>query len=172
MQEYMLLHSRQSSKYAGAYAPAYQTVIQVWRSICSCIPDSHPGMKEHMLLHTRQSSTQNNKYQVSRKQSCFSRWWAHSRTKHVKINKCTKNKLCTYQVGCIYKIIQRCTFNKTQNLATRRSLFDSTVIDTALTLILLTWRIWWAPNNESRWQMGFNLSFKGLTGRGERETIQ
>jgi len=24
------------------------------------------------------------------------------------------------------------------------------------------WRIWWAPNNASRWQMGFNLAFKGL----------
>jgi hypothetical protein len=32
----------------------------------------------------------------------------------------------------------------------------------ALTLILLTWRIWWAPNNASKWQMGFNLVFKGL----------
>ena len=31
-----------------------------------------------------------------------------------------------------------------------------------LTLILLTWRIWWAPNNASKWQMGFNLVFKGL----------
>jgi hypothetical protein len=31
-----------------------------------------------------------------------------------------------------------------------------------LTLILLTWRIWWAPNNVSRWQMGFNSAFKGL----------
>ena len=31
-----------------------------------------------------------------------------------------------------------------------------------LTLILLTWRIWWAPNNTSRWQMGFNSAFKGL----------
>jgi len=31
-----------------------------------------------------------------------------------------------------------------------------------LTLILLRWRIWWAPNNASRWQMGFNLAFKGL----------
>jgi len=31
-----------------------------------------------------------------------------------------------------------------------------------LTLILLTWRIWWPPNNASRWQMGFNLAFKGL----------
>jgi len=25
-----------------------------------------------------------------------------------------------------------------------------------LTLILLTWRICWAPTNASRWQMGFN----------------
>jgi len=22
------------------------------------------------------------------------------------------------------------------------------------TLILLTWRIWWTPNNASKWQMG------------------
>jgi len=32
---------------------------------------------------------------------------------------------------------------------------------TCLTLILLTWRIWWAPNIASRWEMGFNLAFKG-----------
>jgi hypothetical protein len=31
-----------------------------------------------------------------------------------------------------------------------------------LTLILVTWRIWWAPNNASRWQMGINTAFKGL----------
>jgi len=31
-----------------------------------------------------------------------------------------------------------------------------------LTLILLTWRIWWAPNNASRWQVVFNLAFKEL----------
>ena len=33
-----------------------------------------------------------------------------------------------------------------------------------LTLILLTWRIWWAPNNASRWETGLNSVFKGLTG--------
>jgi hypothetical protein len=32
-----------------------------------------------------------------------------------------------------------------------------------LTLILLTWRIWWASNNASKWQMGFNSAFKGLS---------
>jgi len=26
-----------------------------------------------------------------------------------------------------------------------------------LTLILLTWRIWWAPNNASKWLMGYKL---------------
>jgi len=31
-----------------------------------------------------------------------------------------------------------------------------------LTLILLMWRIGWAPNNASRWQMGFKSAFKGL----------
>jgi len=31
-----------------------------------------------------------------------------------------------------------------------------------LTLILLTWRIGWAPSNASKWQMGFNSAFKGL----------
>ena len=31
-----------------------------------------------------------------------------------------------------------------------------------LTLILLTWGIWWAPNNASKGQMGFTLTFKGL----------
>jgi len=31
-----------------------------------------------------------------------------------------------------------------------------------LTLILLTWRKWWNPNNASKWQMGFNSAFKGL----------
>jgi hypothetical protein len=30
------------------------------------------------------------------------------------------------------------------------------------TLILLTWRKWWTPNNASKWQMGFNSAFKGL----------
>jgi len=31
-----------------------------------------------------------------------------------------------------------------------------------LTLILLMWRIWWAPKNASKWQMGFNLVSEGL----------
>ena len=40
-----------------------------------------------------------------------------------------------------------------------------------LTLILLMWRIWWAPNNASRWQMGFNLAFKGLKTSSEPKIL-
>jgi len=32
----------------------------------------------------------------------------------------------------------------------------------SLTIILLTWRIWWAPNNANIWQRGFNSAFKEL----------
>jgi len=31
-----------------------------------------------------------------------------------------------------------------------------------LTLNPLTWKIWWAPSNASKWQMGINSAFKGL----------
>jgi len=37
----------------------------------------------------------------------------------------------------------------------------------ALTLNPLTWKIWRAPNNASRWQMGFNSVFKGLISGGQ-----
>jgi len=33
----------------------------------------------------------------------------------------------------------------------------------SLTLILLTWKIWGAPNNTTIWQMGFNSVFEGLS---------
>ena len=37
------------------------------------------------------------------------------------------------------------------------------LLSSSWTLILLTWRIWWAPNNASRWQMGCNSAFKWLS---------
>jgi len=37
------------------------------------------------------------------------------------------------------------------------------IVRNFLTLILLTWWIWWAPNNASKGQMGFNSAFKWLT---------
>ena len=40
--------------------------------------------------------------------------------------------------------------------------FGTTLCIYFLTLILLMWRIGWAPNNASKWQVGFNVAFKGL----------
>jgi hypothetical protein len=39
-----------------------------------------------------------------------------------------------------------------------------------LTLILQTWKIRWAPNNASKWQMGFTLAFKGLNWLRKQKT--
>jgi len=39
---------------------------------------------------------------------------------------------------------------------------DINPLNAELTLNLLTWRIWWAPNNAGKGQMGFNSAFKGL----------
>jgi hypothetical protein len=41
----------------------------------------------------------------------------------------------------------------------------------ALTLILPTWSIWWAFNNASKWQMGFNLAFKELIYKRDPPTL-
>jgi len=62
-----------------------------------------------------------------------------------------------------------CTYLKTQLQESVELQDDSW----GLTLILLTWKIWWAPNNASRWQMGFNSAFKGLnwTGCGRKQRI-
>ena len=35
-----------------------------------------------------------------------------------------------------------------------------------LTLTLLTWRVWRVPNNDSRWQMGFNSAFNTRSAGG------
>ena len=40
---------------------------------------------------------------------------------------------------------------------------DSVIPCHILTLYLLTWRIWWAPNKARKRQMKFNSAFKGLT---------
>jgi len=40
---------------------------------------------------------------------------------------------------------------------------DRTQTEVCLTLILPTWRIWWASNNASKWQMGCNSAFKALS---------
>jgi hypothetical protein len=75
-----------------------ETTVFMWHLVlvifCGWLSGIHVGIGGiHSTLHTRQSSTQNNKYQVSNKHSCFSWWWANSRPKHVEIDKYTENKL-------------------------------------------------------------------------------
>ena len=52
--------------------------------------------------------------------------------------------------------------------ATQEMLWQSLFITCTtckLTLVLLMWRIGWAPNSASRWQMGLKSAFKGLRKR-------
>jgi len=41
-------------------------------------------------------------------------------------------------------------------------IYSTPFLEGLLNLIPLTWRIWWAPNNGRKWQMGFNSEFTGL----------
>ena len=51
---------------------------------------------------------------------------------------------------------------KYSNKSTNQMHKSLSFIACRLTLNPLTCKIWWAPNNASRWQMGFNSAFKGL----------
>jgi len=52
-------------------------------------------------------------------------------------------------------------FHEICHLTIFRKFFEKSHL--LLTLILPTWRIWWAPNNASKSQMEFNSGFQGLT---------
>ena len=61
-----------------------------------------------------------------------------------------------------------CTFTTTSHLVNvcyykKQSKFCSGPLRIGLTLNLLTWTKWRAPTNVSKWRMGFNSAFKGLT---------
>jgi hypothetical protein len=67
-----------------------------------------------------------------------------------------------------YRLLRRCVWSR--NIKNRGSIYIyiyiyiydiSSLRVNDLTLILLTWRKW-TPNNASKWQMGFNSTFKGL----------
>jgi hypothetical protein len=70
---------------------------------------------------------------------------------------CTKTVMSLYK-GEWYLYVHRTVTCNAHTEVTCSCTQDSWV----LTLILLTWRIGWAPNNASKWQMEFNSAFKGL----------
>jgi hypothetical protein len=61
-----------------------------------------------------------------------------------------------------FKVLLRLEFFSTE--------FWKTLKLSKLTLILLTWTIWWTHNNASKWQMGFNLAFKVLIANDKEES--
>ena len=66
---------------------------------------------------------------------------------------------------CISLLCHACCRKVKENklaASARSGLFVSHTEQIVLPLILVTWRKWWAPNNASKWQMGFNSAFKGL----------
>ena len=56
-----------------------------------------------------------------------------------------------------WKAILRCRWSQGDLQPTVHCL-----LSTLLTLILLTWKIWWAPNNASKWQTVFNSAFLSI----------
>jgi hypothetical protein len=93
----------------------------VYLSICTCFGQlcAHHQEKQPCLCDTWYllfcvADCRVCRCQVSHKHSCFSWWWAHSRPKHVVIDKYTKNKLC----------IKLAIFTKTKN---RVNLYQSII---------------------------------------------
>jgi hypothetical protein len=68
----------------------------------------------------------------------------------------THNWQIRHYIGCI----QHATDRQTDRQVNYCRCYNHT--NARLTLTLLMWNIWWAPNNVSKWQMGFNSAFKGL----------
>ena len=70
------------------------------------------------------------------------------------------HKESNYRLTSLYVYISICKLHVSVPLKIVRLSYK---LNSLLTLILLTWRIWWAPNNASKWHMGFNSVFTGLT---------
>jgi len=85
-------HTRQSSTLSTSFGKLWAHYQE--KQLCLC-----DTWHELFCAYTcdRQTYTQNNKYHVSNKHSCFFWWWTHSCPKHVEIDKYryTKEKLCT-----------------------------------------------------------------------------
>ena len=83
----------------------------------------------------------------------------------------------TWQIGCswfqrnkwsviFYHSCRTCSFFQQEIFAfiTTILLYFTVLYPRAhLTITLLTWRIWWTPTIASKWQVGFNSAFKGLS---------
>ena len=62
----------------------------------------------------------------------------------------------------LFRSILDSYFLQSKNLLKNINNNKKIVPENILTITPLTWRIWWAPSNASKWPMGFNSAFKGL----------
>ena len=72
---------------------------------------------------------------------------------------CSSNFLFPMAEGWAYFFESKCRIKILSRLKHTTLLYNK---QHCLTLVLLTWTIWRAPTNASKWRMGFNSAFKGL----------
>jgi hypothetical protein len=110
----------------------------------------HTEMKWKIGLKGRETGV----HKLSKNVGFFSKFQALDLPRETNYTPRTQKSRVTYELHRYLALSSRCASTVTY--------FWYKENKYALTLILLTWRIWRAPNNASKWQMGFNSAFKGL----------
>jgi len=75
-------------------------------------------------------------------------YWQNNCPKHFELTGIINKPLLLHLVGYLYYLYFIILFWDLLN-------------NLNLTLVLKTWRVWWAPNKASKWQTRFNSAFKG-----------
>jgi hypothetical protein len=127
------------------------------------------------LKNTRNGTLWKFKIETERKLEWRDLWYIFSAIVHALSNvcaiKCSTVQYSTVQyIVTTYSTVQYSTVQYStvhchhiHKTSPRNSAQIILSIFCILTFILLTWRIGCAPNNTSKWQMGFNSGFKWLT---------
>ena len=86
---------------------------------------------------------------------CFVNWPSYGRWRKRLVN--------SWHQHMLLQTVKDATRLDVRNPVSRQKfMLTSKLITLAQIAFTLTWRIWWAPNNVSKSQMGFNSAFKGL----------
>ena len=126
---------------------------------CYKTPTQHDMLPQHLVY----KNELNREYVITLARNDETPWWWSE-----KIETCRSSFMCLmcfkwklYKCICwlIFEVILRKARSNDEIHTQCACCGERTA---CLTPILLTWRIWWASNNASRWQMGFTLVFIGL----------
>ena len=80
----------------------------------------------------------------------------------IRVRRCLPLTLCSNSLNHFFLAHKLYTW-WLQNVPGISLFLRNTKVYNNLNLNPLTWKIWWAPNNASRWKMGFNSAFKWLS---------